>query len=86
MENSYRYYKNTSCQYLPCHKVKEGNDFNCMFCYCPLYLINDCGGNYVVNSGIKDCSNCFLPHDPKSYDYINSKLVEYTRNNPLEGK
>jgi hypothetical protein len=84
MENSYKYYNNTSCKYMPCHKAEEGSDFNCMFCYCPLYLIKDCGGKYTVHYGIKDCSSCLIPHTPKGYDYINSMLMEYTRNNPLE--
>lgn len=75
MENSYRFYKNTSCEYFPCHEMKNVEDFNCMFCYCPLYFLEDCGGNYSYINGIKDCSNCLIPHKPKGYDYINKKIM-----------
>lgn len=75
MENSYRFYRNTACDYFPCHKTKNEEEFNCMFCYCPLYLLKECGGRYVINDGIKDCSNCLIPHMPKGYDYINKKLM-----------
>jgi len=70
---SYKYYQNTDCEYFPCHK-KNGEFFNCMFCYCPLYLLEDCGGNYKYYQGIKDCSDCLIPHSEKGYDYINKKL------------
>lgn len=76
MENSYRFYTNKDCVYLPCHKVDSTEDFNCMFCYCPLYLLEDCGGNFVMKFGIKDCSNCLIPHRPNGYDYINKKISE----------
>ncbi len=74
MENSYRFYTNKDCVYLPCHKLEATEDFNCMFCYCPLYFLEDCGGNYQDNNGIKDCSNCLIPHRPEGYDYINKKI------------
>ena len=76
MENSYRFYRNLACDYFPCHKVENKEEFNCMFCYCPLYLLEDCGGNFKDNLGIKDCSTCLIPHRPKGYDYINEKLME----------
>ena len=75
MENSYRFYRNTACKYFPCHKVKNEEEFNCMFCYCPLYFLEDCGGNYIINNGIKDCTNCLIPHSPNGYDYINKKIM-----------
>lgn len=75
MDNSYRFFTNTDCQYFPCHKL-EGS-FNCLFCYCPLYLMGeDCGGRFVYTNGVKDCSGCTIPHVPKGYDYINEKLRE----------
>ena len=55
--------------------MKNVEDFNCMFCYCPLYFLEDCGGNYSYINGIKDCSNCLIPHKPKGYDYINKKIM-----------
>jgi len=73
-DNSYKYFKNTACKYYPCHKTTN-EFFNCMFCYCPLYLLEDCGGNYVDYKGIKDCSNCLIPHSKNGYEYVNKKLV-----------
>ena len=77
MKNSSKYYKNTDCEYFPCHKV-NGDVFNCMFCYCPLYALGDkCGGNFTyLDCGIKDCSNCLIPHSEKAYDHIMSKMDE----------
>ncbi len=74
MKNSYKFYNNKDCKYFPCHTVKNEDEFNCMFCYCPLYLVEKCGGNYKIHKGIKDCSDCMIPHSLKGYDYINKKL------------
>ncbi len=76
MKNSYRFYNNTDCKYFPCHETNKPDTFNCMFCYCPLYLLEDCGGNHKNLQGIKDCSACMIPHSEKGYDYINSKLKQ----------
>lgn len=76
MKNSYRFYCNKDCQYFPCHEVTNEDDFNCMFCYCPLYLLEDCKGNYTYHSGIKDCSKCLIPHSKGGYDHINNLLRE----------
>lgn len=77
MKNNYTYFKNTDCEYYPCHKT-NGEAFNCMFCYCPLYTMGDkCGGNFsYTKNGIKDCSDCFIPHSEKGYLYIQSKFRE----------
>lgn len=84
MENSYRFYTNKDCKFLPCHRVKNTEDFNCMFCYCPLYFLEDCGGNYEDSYGIKDCSNCLIPHKPNGYDYINKKIEEINEKKVME--
>lgn len=76
MKNSYRFYMNTDCTYFPCHKVDNTEEFNCMFCYCPLYFIEDCGGNHDCSNGFKDCTYCTIPHIPKGYDFINEKIVK----------
>ncbi len=68
---SCKFFENKKCEFYPCHKGVE--KFNCMFCYCPLYPL-DCGGNYVLTNGVKDCSNCILPHKAENYDYIINKL------------
>ena len=76
MENSYRFFENKDCKYFPCHKGLA--DFNCLFCYCPLYALGDrCGGNFrYIGDGIKDCSGCLLPHGRKSYSYVTGKFGE----------
>ena len=76
MENSSKFFMNTDCQYFPCHD-REG-DFNCLFCYCPLYALGErCGGNFrYTEKGIKDCSNCTVPHDPDNYSYIIGRFSE----------
>lgn len=72
MENSHRFFENRSCKYFPCHKGLY--DFNCLFCYCPLYYRKDCPGNPVYQEmgerKIKVCTNCTFPHQPKNYDEI----------------
>lgn len=68
----FSFFTNKECEYYPCHPVADGEEFNCLFCYCPLYMLGrDCGGNFsYLESGIKDCSNCKLPHRPENYGYI----------------
>ena len=49
-----------------------------MFCYCPLYALGEkCGGNFrYTEKGIKDCTNCMLPHKRKNYGYVTGKYQE----------
>lgn len=74
----YSFYQNEKCEYFPCHKTEKPEEFNCLFCYCPLYALGDrCGGNFSYNrKGIKDCTNCLLPHKRDNYGYVNSKFQE----------
>lgn len=75
MDNSYRFFNNRECKYFPCHKAIKEEDFNCLFCYCPLYFTGEkCGGNFKMYGTIKDCSNCNIPHQSDSYDYIINKI------------
>jgi Zn-finger protein len=71
-ENSARHFSNTSCAYYPCHKGADAENFNCLFCYCPLYALGEkCGGNFhYTDKGIKDCTDCTLPHDEDGYDHV----------------
>ena len=70
--NHYRWFTNKKCEYYPCHEFDE---INCLFCFCPLYFNDDCGGEYtILKSGIKDCSNCIIPHSAEGYDYIVEEL------------
>lgn len=78
----FKFYQNNQCEYFPCHNIEKSKekDFNCLFCYCPLYLIEDCGGNYkYLDNGIKNCSNCIIPH--YQYDTIINKLTKLIYNN-----
>ena len=48
----------------PCQKCHDLPTIDCRFCYCPLYHL-DCGGKYTIRAaGIKDCSDCTIPHQP----------------------
>ncbi len=78
MSDNYRFFQHKECEYFPCHKVMDKEDFNCLFCYCPLYCLGkDCGGNYkYLENGIKSCEDCLLPHKRESYDYINSRFMD----------
>ena len=53
----YAFFSNKECEYFPCHAGADPENFNCLFCYCPLYALGDkCGGNFrMTETGIKDC-------------------------------
>lgn len=70
---SKNFFRNINCEFFPCHKNVDANNFNCLFCFCPLYSMKDCGGNpeYLQN-GVKDCTNCTLPHT--NYDAVIKRL------------
>lgn len=78
MENSYRFFENKQCEYYPCHKGVES--INCLFCYCPLYLKENCPGThtYIDTNGkkIKDCTGCTFPHKEENYETICKLLGE----------
>ncbi len=71
-EMKYRFFSHTACEYFPCHPTAHPENFNCLFCYCPLYVLGKaCGGAFrYTESGIKDCSGCLLPHSREAYDHI----------------
>ena len=74
----YSYFSHKKCEFFPCHKNADPDDFNCLFCYCPLYALGEkCGGNFrYTEKGIKDCTNCMLPHKRKNYGYVTGKYQE----------
>lgn len=76
MEKNYRYFRHEKCEYFPCHKTEKPEKFNCLFCFCPLYFLEDCGGNNKFINGIKDCSNCMIPHSENGYNHIVTKIAE----------
>lgn len=79
MGPNYKFVQNSKCEFFPCHEMKDEEKFNCLFCYCPLYMMgDDCGGNYKYTvGGVKDCSKCLLPHTKDvGYDHIQTKMME----------
>ncbi len=75
MENNSSFFENHDCEYFPCHKSGDKEGFNCLFCFCPLYNISECGGKYeILDNGLKDCSGCVVPHKPENYQYIINRL------------
>jgi len=79
MEHSHRFFSNKECKYFPCHETLNESEFNCIFCFCPLYHLGDeCGGIIKYNKAgtVKLCTDCYLPHTAEYYDIILSKLKE----------
>lgn len=84
IKNSYKFFQNKDCEYFPCHKFKKTELFNCMFCYCPLYFLNEnCTGNFNIiettEGKIKDCTKCIFPHIHNNYD----KVLQILKDNKL---
>ena len=75
-KNDHTFFANTDCKYYPCHKGADFENFNCLFCYCPLYCMGEnCGGNFTYTfSGQKDCADCMLPHTGDAHRYITNML------------
>ena len=75
-ESRYSFFQHRECEFFPCHKTDHPENFNCLFCYCPLYTLgSDCGGNCAwLPNGVKDCSGCLVPHGRGSYPYVVSKF------------
>lgn len=73
---NYNFNQNKACEYFPCHKTDKPEEFSCLFCYCPLYALGDkCGGNFTyTEKGIKNCTNCLIPHRRENFQHILSKM------------
>lgn len=71
-DKHYKFFQNKECEYYPCHPGAGEEEFNCLFCYCPLYALGDkCGGDFVyLENGVKDCSGCIIPHSDGGYDHV----------------
>ena len=74
----YQFFQNRECEYFPCHKDVEEKDFNCLFCYCPLYTLGEkCGGNFAyTETGTKSCVNCNFPHKRENYAALIKRFPE----------
>ena len=85
MENAHKFFSNKDCKYFPCHTMPNNVEFNCLFCYCPLYPLGEkCNGLFKLSGEkrIKNCIGCHLPHLPEYYDVVISKLKELLFTNP----
>lgn len=80
-DKEYSFFSHKKCEYFPCHKGIDVDNFNCLFCYCPLYVLGkECGGNFKISEkGIKDCSGCTVPHKKENYGYITGKYQELVK-------
>ncbi len=81
-QNSSRYFENRDCKNYPCHK---GSDhINCLFCYCPMYHLENCPGTpkMVEKEGriLKSCIDCTFPHEADNYE----KIIKVLRKNVLQ--
>lgn len=75
MKHSFKYFRNADCEYFPCHKVDDDAFYNCLFCFCPLYFLEGCGGNpSYTDAGVKNCTGCALPHSEGGYEHILKRL------------
>jgi Zn-finger protein len=76
----YAFFSHRECEAFPCHQMDDRDKFNCLFCYCPLYMLGrECGGSPSYQSGIKDCTNCTLPHERENYGDIVGKFEDIVK-------
>lgn len=77
-EKHYSFFCNRDCEYFPCHPTADPDNFNCLFCYCPLYALGEqCGGAFTYNSkGYKVCTGCAFPHQRGNYGKIMERYEE----------
>ena len=76
--NHYSFFQNKSCEFFPCHEGVAEEDFNCLFCYCPLYTLGpDCGGAFrYLENGVKSCEACTFPHIRSHYGDVLARFPE----------
>lgn len=81
MSRNYAYFSHRECEYFPCHEGASSENFNCLFCYCPLYALGEgCGGNFVyLPDGVKDCSRCLYPHLRENYDSVTERFGDIVK-------
>lgn len=86
MDKKSSYFAHRECEHFPCHKGADEDNFNCLFCYCPLYLLGEkCGGDFVFRpDGRKDCSGCMYPHRRENYREIVLRYREIAEAMPRE--
>ena len=77
----YAFFSHRKCEAFPCHETVDSENFNCLFCYCPLYFLGrDCGGKFnYLPSGVKDCTHCSIPHERDNYGRITGRFQDIVR-------
>ncbi len=72
------FFQNRACKSFPCHKGVASEEFNCLFCYCPLYALGaKCGGDFhYTEKGVKSCVDCAFPHRRESYEKVLARWPE----------
>ncbi len=77
-ERAGAFFQNRACKAFPCHRGVPEAEFNCLFCYCPLYALGEkCGGNFhYTETGIKSCVDCAFPHARANYDRVLARYPE----------
>ena len=61
----------------PAERRYGGRRLQLPFLLLPLYALGeDCGGNFTYYKGVKDCTDCLIPHSRNAYDYITSRFGE----------
>ena len=74
-------FTNRACEYFPCHQGVPEEDFNCLFCFCPLYTLGEaCGGDFsYTEKGVKTCAACAFPHRRENYEAVLARFPELAR-------
>lgn len=74
----YRYFQHRECEYFPCHAGEDPDNFNCLFCFCPLHFLGkQCPGTpRFTEKGVKDCTKCAFPHRRENYETVVRILKE----------
>ena len=72
------FFQNRECRFFPCHQGVAEEEFNCLFCYWPLYTLGKrCGGNFTyTEKGVKSCKDCAFPHQKENYGRLISRFEE----------
>ena len=75
---NYAFFQNRDCAFFPCHEGVAEDEFNCLFCYCPLYTLGArCGGDFTYTPrGVKSCEGCSFPHRKENYDAVIGRFPE----------
>ncbi|MFR6561455.1 MAG: cysteine-rich small domain-containing protein [Eubacterium ventriosum] len=81
-EKEFSYFSHRKCEFFPCHKNADGNNFNCLFCYCPLYTLGDkCGwrilGIWIM--GLRIARDCLYPHFKENYGKVVERFSEIVK-------